>query len=116
MTGDVAAMTEEETVVSAKMMLVAAIVVTCFSFIYALYALSGAYSYQPAFVTTWYLFSSLAISASLWLEVAKKKKKLNERWARYIQTALLVVMCIFGGLLIASYLLLERRDLYDTKK
>jgi len=104
--GDVATMTEEETFVSAKMMLVAAIVVTCFSFIYALYALSGAYGYQPPFVTTWYLFSSLGTSASLWLEVAKKKKKLNKQWARYIQAVLLVVICIFGGLLIASYYLL----------
>ncbi|MFQ5884744.1 MAG: hypothetical protein ACE5IO_06555, partial [Thermoplasmata archaeon] len=72
-------MTEEETFVSPKMMLVSAIVVTCFSFIFALYALSGAYGYEPVFVTTWYLVSSLAVSAFLWLEVAKKKKKINKQ-------------------------------------
>ncbi|MFQ5831240.1 MAG: hypothetical protein ACE5H4_00865 [Candidatus Thorarchaeota archaeon] len=99
-------MTEEETFVSAKMMLVSAIVATCLSFIFALYALSGAYGYERVFVTTWHFVSSLAVSAFLWLEVAKKKKKTNKQWTRYIEAALFVVVCVSAGLLIASYLLL----------
>jgi len=99
-------MTEDETFASPRMMLVCAMVVTCFSFIYVLYALSGAYGDQPAFVTTWYLAISLVIPTSLWLEVGRKEKKLKKRWARYIQTALLIVVCISAGLLVASYLLL----------
>ena len=79
---------------------------TCFSLIYALYTFSGGYNYEPVSNTIWYLGNSLAISASLWVKVAKKKKNLSKRWARSIQTVLLITVCILTVLLIAPYLLL----------
>ena len=97
-------MTEEETYATPKIMLVFAIVATCLFSVYTFYALLGAYNDQPILVTTWSVIIYLSIPLFLFLEVAKKKKKIHERWARYIEATLFVVVCI---LLFGSYLLLR---------
>lgn len=74
--GEKTAMTKGEPFLSAKEMLVCAIVVTCFCFIYILVALSGAYSHESPFFTSWGFVLALAIPSLSWLEFARRKNKL----------------------------------------
>ena len=69
-------MTKKEPFVSEKETLVIAIVVTCFCFVYILFALSGAYSNESPFFTAWGFVLALSIPTLSWLEFARRKYKL----------------------------------------
>jgi hypothetical protein len=75
--GEKTAMTKGEPFLSAKETLACAIVVTCFCFIYILVSLSGAYSHESPFFTSWGFVLALAIPSLSWLEFARRNIKLS---------------------------------------
>lgn len=68
-------MTKAEPFLSAKGVLVSAIVMTCLSFIYILFALSGAITYGSPFFMAWGLVVALMVPVSFWLEFARRRSK-----------------------------------------